>query len=162
MKSKKKTSVLFQNFSKPTVGLAVHQKKKKKKKRLLCLCFQNSVRKKISYLTSELFERLLCFQVLYLRSHSSHEGLLSEQFLWKKTQSLVHTVSNFTQQTNKSLLWQLPCRKQGSIVSSIHCRNVNSPRAMLPLSLTSLRVHLLCFRHGCLPLPGLLGLSRAC
>ena len=84
MKSKKKTSVLFQNFSKPTVGLAVHQKKKKKKK-LLCLCFQNSVRKKISYLTSELFERLLCFQVLYLRSHSSHEGLLSEQFLWKKT-----------------------------------------------------------------------------
>jgi len=29
MKSMKKTSVLFQNFSKPTVGLAVHQKKKK-------------------------------------------------------------------------------------------------------------------------------------
>lgn len=39
MKSMKKTSVLFQNFSKPTVGLAVHQKKKKEKKKTLVFMF---------------------------------------------------------------------------------------------------------------------------
>lgn len=58
--------------------------------------------KKISRFTSELFKKVAVFPCPILTTHLMKDCHL-EQFLRKKTESLVIIVLSFTQQTNKSL-----------------------------------------------------------